>query len=700
MSRVETNTEETYLLSDREKEEYRGILKDSFDAAAAFDGQEHNALQFYKKVNHIDEFVKARNDGKISPKLEAEFAEQTGHDNQHTVDWFMDDAQERAYGMMSRLGDLEDVLSVLESRGAIIDRSNLAYVLTDQSFPADGAGIEPLEPTTFKRQPRLPILVKELETIGIYTDDLVVRVGTIFTDKTRRLPYLIVEIPRLGKSVAICEQYGETTFVCQDILPAYVWSHQTKKQLKAKDNIQDVSFNNKWPFRICNLLLYGSDEMTPTPGETPPEPGAKVSLQDYLKDQEKGKRILTEEVVVAMAKLYRERHPKNEWPAQGRGKIPPDIIYAVTGDKNWTSETWGAINNAGFHGRRGLTRTLSQILHAHGCHYDLTEDAVVKMAKLYRERHPKKQWPNINLGTIDPEILQLATGNPLWQKETWEVISSAGLRNGRGLKRSLQETLDAHGCNYNLTEDMIVSMAQLYREADEKNLWPTRKSGIVDPSIVYAVTKDEHWQEEEWERIDRSGRKSARGLSGLGVTEILLKYGCHYDLTEEIIVKMAKLYRERHPKKQWPAETFGVVDPEIAKLATGEEVWREESWLNINNAGPAKSRGLTRTLAQTLRAHGCHYELTEDLVVKMAKLYRDRHPQKRLPTEESGFIEQDIVIEATSDPHWQQEKWFNISMAGKSNSRGLKRSLAQTLDAHFPERRKGYISPAGKPPPP
>ena len=289
MSVIDTDIEKNYLLSDKEREEYKGILTECFDAAANFDGQEHNAFHFYKTVNLIDEFVKTRNNGKISPELEAAFAEQSKYDSQYTVDWFMDDAQERSYGMMSRLGDLEDVLNVLEDRGAIVDRSELVYVLTDQSFPTEGNSAESFEPTPFKRQPRLSILVKELEIIGIYTDDLVVRVGNIFTDKTRRLPYLIVEIPRLEKSVAICEQYGETTFVSQKILPPYIWAHQTKMQLKARDDIQDVSFNNKWPFRVCNLLLYGIDKITPTPTRPPPEPGPKVSLTDYLKAQENRK---------------------------------------------------------------------------------------------------------------------------------------------------------------------------------------------------------------------------------------------------------------------------------------------------------------------------------------------------------------------------------------------------------------------------
>jgi len=58
------------------------------------------------------------------------------------------------------------------------------------------------------------------------------------------------------------------------------------------------------------------------------------------------------------------------------------------------------------------------------------------------------------------------------------------------------------------------------------------------------------------------------------------------------------------------------------------------------------------------------------------------------------------VVEATNDPHWQQEKWINISVAGKTNCRGLNRSLAQTLDAHFPERRKNDLNDVGVSPSP
>jgi len=165
------------VLSPDEREEYRGILKSCFESAAAFDGQEHNAVNFYRAVNMIDVFVKARNDGKISPDLEAEFAKQAGYNTSDTLNNVMEDAAENAYGMLSRFKELDEIIDILKMKGALIDLSNLVYVLTDQPFPSEGEGEQPVDLTGFRQQPRLSLLVEGLESIGVYTDDIIIRVG-------------------------------------------------------------------------------------------------------------------------------------------------------------------------------------------------------------------------------------------------------------------------------------------------------------------------------------------------------------------------------------------------------------------------------------------------------------------------------------------------------------------------------------------
>jgi hypothetical protein len=560
-------TKKNYHLSEKEKEEYRGILKNCFKTAAAFDGQEHHAFDFYKAANLIDVFVKARNNGKISPDLESEFAKQSGVDRKHTVQWFMEDAAERAYGMMSRLGDLEDVLKVLESRGALIDHSDLTYVLTDSSFPKNGEGITPLEPIPFKRQPRLSILVKELETIGVYTDDLIIRVGNIFTNKTRRLPYLIVEIPRIGKSVAICEQYAETTFVSQTILPAYIWAGQTKNQLKAREDIKDISFNGKWPFRVCNILLYGIDKITPTPGQPPPKPGSKIDLNEYELKQIALKQPLTEEFIL----FHAWEHYKKKELETGQGVLPKENSGAIDGlpDERWSS-WFKALRNGG----RRLKRSTSMnqlYVDAGWMLGNLTEEIILEHAQTYYENKKSEtgigKFPTVNSGTIDD-----------LPGEAWKDWESALTQGYRGLpgNSSLRTLYREKGWILgDLTEEIILDHAEKYYKKQEAKtgtgILPTRNSGTVDGLL------GETWQ--AWEIALAKAHRNLPEDSSL--KKLYIKKGWALgNLTEEIILE----YAWGHYKKynQLPSKNSG-----------HPQGLYGETWNAFDKALTNKRRGLT-----------------------------------------------------------------------------------------------------------
>ena len=420
----------------------------------------------------------------------------------------VDDILATAITAFEDINSEENFLTLLERGGAKIYQHGAVFIRPDPQQ----AGIMPSEHESMnnpeiRHEPRLRQVVMALQDKGIYFDDLVIDMGRVNANQMRRYPYSIITIPRLNAQIAVADQYGEALFAAKPALPFMNWVLFEKPMAGQADtpfaDVQKVAMSENWQDR-----LFAAIGITKGAAHTP-----KVLLPGYVKAHRKSEYPLTEEMVVEMAKMYRERHPKKQWPMQRSGPIDRDIIEAVTGDPHWQDETWGNIHSACAQKSRNLTRSLPQILKAHGCHYDLTEEMVVEMAKMTRERDPKRHWPAGDADAIDRDIIEAVTGDPYWQDETWTAIRGASQQKYRGLTRSLPQILKAHGCHHDLTEEMVVEMAKMARERDPDKKWPTARWGSIDRDIIEAVTGDPHWQDETWENIHSSGKKKYRGLT-------------------------------------------------------------------------------------------------------------------------------------------------------------------------------------------
>jgi len=398
----------------------------------------------------------------------------------------------------------EDFIERLRKGGAQIFHHGAVFVRPDPEGEGLKNGEGEYSPP--EKEPRLREIILALHGYGIYFDDLVIDIGRVSNTQMRIMPYVIVTIPRLNAQVVVAEQKGEAMFVANPAIPFMNWALFEKKKAGQENtpfaNVTRIVHAGDWQDRLIKTL-FGEDLST----------GPKVHMAGYVRAHRKSKYPLTEEIVVAMARMYRERHPEKQWPSLKSGVINRDIILQVTQDSDWRRETWETINHCGRREERGINRSLYQILRAHGCHYDLTEELVVKMAHLYRKRHPAKRWPSQDSGVVDPAIVQQVTGDQHWQGETWGTINVLGSTGGRGLNRSLNQTLRAHGCHYDLTEEKVAAMAQRYRDKHPERKWPSALSGVVDPEIVMEVTGDPNWKRETWSGIDTAGKIKSRGLN-------------------------------------------------------------------------------------------------------------------------------------------------------------------------------------------
>jgi len=434
--------QQKYRLSEQEKSEYRGLVSDAFDAAHDFTGSEETYDVLMDRLIAMEEFVRDRNDRTPSDKLEAEFAKQASYvaSQFNTVSGILGHASNRVYGMLSRLTDLKDLLNALDVGGAHIDYSDNVYVLTDQGFPSDGGGGEiDRNLKEFRKQPRLAILVKELSTIGIYTDDLVVRVGQVFEDKVRKLPYIAVEIPRLGKQVAICDQYGEATFVSQNILHPNIWASYTKRELAALDGVEKVPFGMKWPMKVCNLLAYGTSDMTPAQFRKPD----KVDVGAYERSRTTKPCPLSEEMILNHMLLHLVAH-SGRWPHGKTGKV-----------ETLPNEYWHNFEMALRNGYRGLDGGISV--------HDLAVNFTVREACLYIDKNG--QAPNRDSGPLAnfPDI-------------TWEMIDDAFLAKGGKAKISLERLLIDAGLAAPITSNQIFESALLHMVENDCS-WPSAQTG-------------------------------------------------------------------------------------------------------------------------------------------------------------------------------------------------------------------------------
>lgn len=446
------------------------------------------------------------------------------------IDSLLDRSIKASYALY-RVNNDEEFLEKLKNGGAQIIRHGAVFVRPDPNAGGiqQGSGASIYEGPIF--EPRLQEVVKALQTKGIYFDDLVLDIGRVSDTQLRKWPYVIITIPRLNAQIAVANQYGEALFVAHPGIQVMDWALFQKEfagvEKTAFVDIQKIIHNHGWEEKLLGAV-FG----------TLPKPGPKILLPAYAKAHRKTQYPLTEAMIVAMAKLYRARHPEKQWPIVLSGAIDPEIVTHVTSDPNWQPEDWKNIDAALAQKFRGLSRktTLGKILKENGCCYDLTEEIIVAMAKLYRERHPQKQWPSSISGTVDPEIIKLVTEDPYWQVETWAAIERAAQRPGRGLTRktSLAQILDAHipergttNLPYKLTEVIIIKMAELHHK--RYGVWPTRFSGAIDADIVSEATGYPNWKKETWLGINQALAGDLRGLKGkTSLTKLLLKH--HWEI--------------------------------------------------------------------------------------------------------------------------------------------------------------------------
>lgn len=119
--------------------------------------------------------------------------------------------------------------------------------------------------------PRLQELIAFLEQHEIFTDDLVLIRGVNLPHMIRRESYVLVEVPRLGKQILVCNEIGEAMFVSERILSRELFFQDSKEELLQHVGVHRVTMHNpgQWQQELSRFLFREGETI-----------GCKVNVRD------------------------------------------------------------------------------------------------------------------------------------------------------------------------------------------------------------------------------------------------------------------------------------------------------------------------------------------------------------------------------------------------------------------------------------
>jgi len=504
-----------------------------------------------------------------------------------------------------------------------------------------GAGVEP---PVF--EDRFNSIIKILNQHGISTNDTKIKNGTLPKDMVRQRPYRLIQIPRLNREIAVCDQVGFASFVGQGIKGPLHWATYNNKQLEAQADVTRVEHRTGWTDRLIAALF--EDNVL----------GAKARTRAE-KNSERG-YPLTEDLILIKALEHALEH---------KGKLPHQHSDEVGGmpGQNWN--TWEqALRTCG----RGLKREnctgLTQLFQIYG----------LKIGKIENNQLIKESCARIQMGlphglTDDKDDLSVLTEDRIIHKA---LEYAAKDREGKLPTHKSGEIDGLPGqnwCNWNsclrtrsrgLIRENCRGIAHLFQIYGLK-IWDADNKPLIDESVArikagqpHGLTDDkEHWSA----------------------------------LTEDFIIETALKYAAKNNGKL-PRPTSGAID------GLPEQTWNK--WnasieLNLRSLGRENCKGLSHLFQiyglmigktdnkpliseavariQTGQPHGLTDDkehltvLTEDKITGTALAYAAKH-EWQLPFGKSGEID-----------GMPGQNWSAWDQAIRNRSRGLTREGCKGL---------------------
>ena len=441
-----------------------------------------------------------------------------------------------------------DVFAALKRGGAQIQDVLGALVLTDKGAPETGSG-NGLDAPRFA--PKFNEVISALLGAGLFADDLFIYRGLTPRGAMRIAPYMLIDIPRLDRQIAVCDQIGETTLVLRDRLSVQQWASSSKKQLTTLPEMITLSYSSKhsWIEPLPGLLL---GDVTGKVVALPPKQPIAPS---------NGKPFITLSQLAQWIKFYHEKTGK--WPAQASKEI-----WEKNEDSQWQivpGLIWKHLDGWMRYGFRGLPRgsSLLQFRTEQGlCDPPgitaVSEAELLEWIRAYREK--TGEWPSISNKDVwhkDAAGQWHITPKVNWsQVDSWLRIGIWGLEGGSTLAQLRQKNGLCDPYEFGtISEAQVMLWTKLYHEKTEE--WPKQ------------VSKDV-WQKDEagqwqimpglnWSQIHLWFNQGLRGFpGGYTLSDLRQKNGlCDpYEfgqVSENKIISWMRQFEEKTGK--WPKQS-------------------------------------------------------------------------------------------------------------------------------------------------
>lgn len=345
---------------------YRDLLAGAARAARRYTGAEGSFADLIRQGDTVDVFLSQQAGNRVTGRdpVERDFAACAGLRIQ-TVSDVLDIASRRFNALAQQLAHEEVGDNVLERGGGVVVETGLYFLPTDRRAPETGSGTGW---NSGSAQPRLAMLLEGLQRKGIFTDDLILHKGRRQPGQMRERPYHIVEIPRLGAQIAVCDWVGEVTLVSTSRLPVGVWASGDKASLKLLPGVHAVRFTNPQEW-FAGIWAHLSPQSPLRP---------KVNVQkEATRKRERNTFPLSEEFILHHARLYQETHG---------GEAPTTRSGPVEGLEGETWFNWHNYLRKGVRGLPGGPSLRKLFLKAELiCNVD--PDQVLTYARAYQVEH-------------------------------------------------------------------------------------------------------------------------------------------------------------------------------------------------------------------------------------------------------------------------------------------------------------------------
>jgi hypothetical protein len=207
----------------------------------------------------VSRFGSGANISRLSDETERTVTERYSPDQTgRTIGDFIDLARDHFAQLMQTQQENENPLGLLPVLRVRLEGT----LLPPGEMPRSQTGnVEGWKPPEYA--PRLQFLIEFLQRHGIFTDDLIIVTGTNTPTMMRQESYILVEIPRIGKEVLVCNQVGEATFVSERMLGRTVYVSSTKEQLVDFPGIRIIfAEQGQWEGELAAILFGVNEDMS------------------------------------------------------------------------------------------------------------------------------------------------------------------------------------------------------------------------------------------------------------------------------------------------------------------------------------------------------------------------------------------------------------------------------------------------------